>query len=89
METIKKAVELNPADQIALEILAKRIISKISMNQHEINSGYAYNGNPKEDISLIDFFENYVNKIIKEERRTEIIKTLSELKKCAEKAMIQ
>ena len=85
-ETIKKGVELNPRDQIALEILAQRIISKISMNQHEIRCGYSYDGNPTEDIFLIVFFESYLNNIQKKERKSEIMKSLADLKHCAMEA---
>lgn len=61
----KKAILLNPNDQIAIENFANKIINKISLNQHEVTMGLPYDGNPQEDISLIEFAEgvlpNYQN----------------------------
>lgn len=83
LSNVKKAVELNPIDQIALERAGQMIINAISMNQHEIQSGFAYDGNPKSDFELITFFEKFITNINDVEKREKMKSALSELKKCA------
>lgn len=83
LEKNKKAIEVDPSDQIALEIVADKIIGMISMNQHEINSGYPYDGNPEEDILLIESYERFLNNIQDNEKRNKTKIILEELKSCA------
>lgn len=79
----KKALQIDSTDQIALINFANRIIGKISMNQHEMSYGFSYDGNPNEDIHLINFFEKFVDNIQSIEKRDEISNTLLDLKNCA------
>jgi hypothetical protein len=53
------------------------------MNQHEINSGFSYDGNASDDISLIIFFEQFIANIQNIEKREIIRVVLAELKNCA------
>jgi hypothetical protein len=82
-EDNKKALELDSKDQITIEKISNHIIGKVSMNQHEIENGYSYDGNPNEDILLIDFVIPFVQNLEEVIKRVEIIKTLKELKDCA------
>ena len=82
-ENNRKAIELDPNDQIGLERFAQLMIGKISMNQHELSSTSSYDGIASEDIIVIQFFEKFLNKIVDLERQTTIRDTLAELKKSA------
>jgi hypothetical protein len=79
----KKAVLLDPYDQEAIKKYAGRIIGKISMNQHEIDSGYGYDGSPAEDIEAINFLEAIVINVDNFEEKEKLIQELSSLKKSA------
>jgi hypothetical protein len=83
LENIKVAIQISPNDQIGLEIFATKVIAKISMNQHEISAGFAYDGNPIEDISLIEFCIKFVDYVDNTEKREYYQTTLSDLKQCA------
>jgi hypothetical protein len=39
------------------------LINKISLNQHEIASGFEYDGDPKRDIELIDSYERFLDNL--------------------------
>ena len=52
------------------------------MNQHEIEAGYPYDGNPEEDIASIKFYEKAVDNIQDAGKRNKIQETLKELKDC-------
>lgn len=80
---LQKSLQLNPIDQIALTLFANKLIGRISMNQHELSAGYPYNGNPKDDIYLIDAFEELINNIQNPEERNKIKMILSDLKTSA------
>jgi hypothetical protein len=76
---LKKALELQPQNQIAIELLAKRVMGIISMNQHELNSGFGYNGDPEDDLKWIDFLWNYVYNLKDELKKEKITKNLQTL----------
>jgi hypothetical protein len=80
---IKKSLELNPFDQITLDLFGKMLINKISMNQHGLSSGHPYDGNPNEDINLINFYEQFADYIQSIENRENVKHILMELKGCA------
>jgi hypothetical protein len=82
-EKNKKALELNAHDEIAIEKLANYVIGKVSMNQHEISAGYPYQGDPPEDIVLIDFLLPFVTNLSDVTKQQKIKKTLNELKNSA------
>lgn len=79
----KKAVILNPLDQISLLNFANRLINKVSMNQHEIANGFMYDGDVSKDIELIDFFEPFVGNINDSTKRDEIKEAIMNLKDTA------
>lgn len=79
----KKAVQLNPADPLAIQILCERVINHVSMNQHEISAGFGYDGNPGNDIELIAFCEEYAGHLDNPELKDFIISSFTELKACA------
>jgi hypothetical protein len=83
LEDIKKAVVVSPKDQIALENFASRVVGKISMNQHELESGHTYDGDPKDDFSQIIFLEKVIVNIVDVEKKEQYQKILFELKKTA------
>lgn len=83
LTNLRKAIVIDPDNQIGLNLFAEIIINKISMNQHELTSGFSYSGSPNQDIELIDFFLNKVNKINDENKRNNLIKKLNNLKRCA------
>lgn len=83
LEENKNALIIDPSDQIALEIVGNKIINRISMNQHEIESGYPYDGDPTEDIALIGFYEERLNNMQDWEKKSGMQKILTELKSCA------
>lgn len=83
LEHIQRAVQIDSTDQIALEKYCNWVIGKISMNQHEISSGFPYDGNPIEDISMISRLEKFIGNIQNSERRQVISETLQDLKDCA------
>ncbi|MET0571342.1 MAG: hypothetical protein ABWZ79_07940 [Pedobacter agri] len=79
----KKSLLINPYDQVAIESYANEVIGKISMNQHEIASGYAYDGSPAEDIEMINFLEGVLINSNNFEKRKKLIEILSDLKETA------
>lgn len=78
-----KSVELDPQDQIALEKLVNRLIGKISMNQHELGVNNSYDGNPGEDIALINFLHGKLENLKDLNKKNKIYQILKELKECA------
>jgi hypothetical protein len=79
----KKAVILNPHDQISILNFSNLLINKISMNQHEISAGFMYDGNASQDIELIEFLESKIEKIEDAIKRKEIRDILLSLKSIA------
>jgi hypothetical protein len=59
----KRALELDPNDQLTLEIYGNKILNRIKMNQHELDAGFAYDGNANEDLNQLLYFSNYVKNI--------------------------
>lgn len=83
LDDYKKALELSPKDQVLLAKVSNYLTGKISMNQHEIDYGYGYDGNPDEDIALIDFFYPFVQHLSDNDVQKRLSVTLTELKHCA------
>lgn len=54
---LELAVSLDPSNQVTLQLLFKGVINKVSMNQHELNGGFGYLGDPAEDARLIKFLK--------------------------------
>ncbi len=75
-----RALHIESNNQIALNKAANAIINKISYNQHEIEAGYGYLGNPIEDIELIDSFLKFIANIVDEEKKDYYSKELEVLK---------
>lgn len=69
---LKKSLELNPFDQQTLDIYYTQLINKIRLNQHEIEFGFGYSGDPKEDLDLIDSSEQYIANISDDKKREKI-----------------
>lgn len=80
----RKAVMLNPFDQISLLSFVNRVIGKISMNQHEIEAGFPYDGDASNDIEQIEFLEPFIQNISDLVKRDKIINILTDLKNIAE-----
>ena len=75
-----QALNIEPNNQIALNKAANAIINKISYNQHEIEAGYGYLGNPIEDIELIDSFLKFIDNLVSNEKKDFYFKELEILK---------
>lgn len=83
-ENNKKAITLNASDQISLLNFATKLINKVGMNQHEISSGYPYDGDPIRDIKDIEFFEPYIDNIKDNKEKERIKDCIQDLKHTAE-----
>jgi hypothetical protein len=79
-ENNRKSLELDPKDKITIEKITNYIIGKISMNQHELQYGYSYDGEPKNDILLIDYIIPFLKNIEDTFKRKSTTKVLEELK---------
>ena len=80
---LKKSVELNPFDQQTLEMYYTRLINTIRLNQHEIESGFGYSGDPQKDLNLIHESEPYIENITNPEEKEKIRKHIQELERNA------
>lgn len=87
LSLIKKAVELNPSDQLTLDIFFSRLIKGIEMNQHEVEFGFRYDGDPMQDLQLIIDGESYIAYLEDAKKKEEIKKSLLVLKDVATKAI--
>lgn len=83
LQNLKKAVEISPTDQISLVLFGEKLIGRVSMNQHEIQHGYGYDGDPQADLELISFFENKASNISDISKRNELMQQLTELRNVA------
>jgi hypothetical protein len=82
-ELVKKGLALDSYNQFALNLFGQMVINRISLNQHEIDSGFRYDGNPKEDLELIEFYLNFIDNISNKAIAYNFETRLLELKKCA------
>lgn len=82
---LMKSLSLDPHDQVTLEMLSSNIINKIVMNQHELDAGFGYQGNPKEDIELITFLLPHLESLIDHEKKNRLKEILKDLEESAEK----
>lgn len=82
---LMKSISLDPNDQVTLEMLSSNIINKIGMNQHELDAGFGYQGNPKEDIDLIKFLNPHLENLIDQENKNRLKGILKELEESAER----
>ncbi len=82
-DLLKKSVELDPFNQISLDLFFTRLNNKISLNQHEVEFGFRYDGNPEEDYNLISYYEKYVDNIENQEKKKRFKQALIELKEVA------
>lgn len=86
-DLLKKSVELDPFDQISLDLFFTRLKNKISLNQHEVEFGFHYDGNPQEDYNLISKYEKYIGNIKSQEKSEKLKHEFSELKETALKSI--
>ncbi len=86
LSLIKKAVDLNPSDQLTLDIFFSRLVKGIEMNQHEVEFGFRYDGDPMQDLELIVDGEFYVRYLDDTRRMENVKKFLLILKEVALKA---
>lgn len=82
---LMKSINLNPNDQITLEMLSSSIINRISMNQHELDAGFGYQGDPKEDLELINFLKPHLENLIDREKKIRLKRIVKDLEESAEK----
>jgi hypothetical protein len=82
-ELVKQSLELDPFDQETLFLFGQRLVNKIGMNQHEISSGFSYQGNPAIDLTLIKFYKPFLKNIKDEQKRVNLTKELTDLENCA------
>ncbi|MCG2618158.1 hypothetical protein LZZ85_27910 [Terrimonas sp. NA20] len=87
LSLVKRAVELDPSDQLTLDIFFSRLIKGIEMNQHEVEFGFAYDGDPMQDLQLIISVESYVVYLEDAKMKEEVKKSLLVLKNVASKAI--
>jgi hypothetical protein len=83
LDNLKKAIEIDPNDLMALEMLATRVIAKVSINQHDLKRGYPYDGDALEDILLIDFLYTKIDNLKDKKKKDAFIDNLKELKETA------
>lgn len=77
---LKKAIVLFPNDQVALWALGEMIVNHISMNQHELPSGFGYSGNSVEDIELINFYIDQISGLTDSNKKNALLNELINLK---------
>jgi hypothetical protein len=58
---LKKAISLNPDDEVAIIKLAEMILNGVAYSTHDLPYGYL--GNPKEDLTALDEVEVAVQKL--------------------------
>lgn len=80
---LKRSVELNPFDQQALKMYFTRLINGIRLNQHEVEFGFGYSGDPHRDLKAIDDSASFIQNISNAEGREKNRKNLEELKQVA------
>lgn len=84
---LQKSIELDPFDQISLDLFFTQLNNKISLNQHEVEFGFRYDSNPQEDYNLISKYEKYIDNIKNQENREKLKYEFSELKEIALKSI--
>jgi hypothetical protein len=83
-DLIKKSLDINPYNQITLDLFGQMLVARVSMNQHELSAGYQYGANPKVDLNTIEYYESVLENIQdldKKEKSKQIIKELKETAK--------
>lgn len=53
-EDLRLAIRLDPQEQIARELLADRLLTRVAFSLHELPSGYGYLGEPAEDLAALE-----------------------------------
>ena len=84
---VKKSVDLNPADQLTVDMFFSKLLGRIQMNQHEVEFGFPYDGDPQRDLELIVEAESYLKYLLDLSRREVLNSQLEELKQVALKAI--
>lgn len=79
----KRAVALDPSDQMLLDMFFTRLINKISLNQHELEFGFKYDGDPQQDLELLNEAELYIDNLEDQEKKERVSQSLMGLKKTA------
>ncbi|WP_028787046.1 hypothetical protein [Terrimonas ferruginea] len=77
---LRKSVDLNPNDQDTLSLFFLMLLNGVNMNQHEIDAGYPYDGDPEKDLALLEDAEQYLSFVEEKTRREDLKKQISELK---------
>ena len=86
LDLVKKSLELNSLDQEALLLFGEMLINKVSMNQHEITSGFSYDGERATDLGLLQFYKPLLKNIKDEDKKQQFTRLIGELESCALKA---
>lgn len=87
LSNLKRAVELDTSDQLSVEIFFDRLIGFIEMNQHEVQFGSKYDGDPSEDLIAIEESEKYIDCLKDLQKREKTKMALMELKRTATQAI--
>ncbi len=80
IEHLKRAVELDPNDKETLLFFIKRVMKIVEMNQHEIDAGYDYSGDPQNDLLLLEQAEKVLPFVESPIDKDKFEKEISELK---------
>jgi len=75
-EHLKRALELDPNDEIAIYRFAMKILNGVSYSTHELPYGYL--GNPQEDLSALAEAEEHIKRISDEEKKSNYRDWISE-----------
>lgn len=86
---LRKSVELNPNDQDTLSLLFSMLLSGVNMNQHEIDAGHPYDGDPEKDLALLEDAEQYLPFVEEKARREDLKRQIAELKLVAKEFIRQ
>lgn len=78
---LRIAVKLDPSKQDVLKLFYTQLINKIRLNQHEVEFGFRYSGNPNDDIILIEEAESYLKYVEDYDFKAKAEEDLRELKK--------
>lgn len=80
-----KSISLDPTDQVTIQLLCSSIVNKVSMNQHELNAGFGYQGNPDEDLKLLKFLNEHLDKLGDQQKELQIQNIVKDLEDTAKK----
>jgi hypothetical protein len=76
-EDLRRAVELDPAEQVARQLFIERVAGAVDFSIHELSSGYEYLGDPEDDLRQLREAEEMLQGIKDVERRNHYTQELS------------